>query len=225
MSGAVVYRGARCDPGQDVPLAKRLESAGRAQEHVIRGSAFVHRLAARALPWKAYSDWLAQHFFLYESLESARSVMSDDPICAAFAGSAPQRLTALAADLRFLNGTNWERRIVALPATSAYCTRLRDVSLRSASAFVAHHYSRHVDDLPMCRWLAPAVQAAYGLSRSGCRFVASAGVTPASVRARHGELVDGIAWSPSQRHEVVTEAAEAQRWYRAVLDELGRRWT
>src|SRR4051812_2337662 len=131
----------------DPPGAHRLSVRLRRETHVAHdaalGSGFLDALATGQLPWEAYADLAAQHWFLYEELELAARTMADAPVARAFVFPELTRLPSLEADLRFMHGPRWPDRIAALPATTTYCTRLRYAANSHPVGFIAHHYTRY----------------------------------------------------------------------------------
>jgi heme oxygenase len=202
----------------------RLITAGRAHQDDVRRTAFVVALAARRLPWRAYADWLAQQFFLHESLQQAEFAMSGEQLEWALIRPESGVLTSLAVDLEFLHGPRWMRRIVARPATTTYCTRLRDIAVTQLSGYVAHHLARHAEDLQTGRYLRPAVAAAYGLENAGCCFLTPRDAEPVLFTARYAALIDLAPWSPAASRAIAGETAQAHRMYLEVLKDLARSW-
>jgi heme oxygenase len=66
------------------PLSVRLRAETRAAHDAAQRSGFLGSLAAGRLPFAAYADLTAQHWFVYEALELAASAMADDPVAGAF---------------------------------------------------------------------------------------------------------------------------------------------
>lgn len=116
------------------------------------------------------------------------------------------------------------REDVVLPATVAYCDRLREVAFERAPAFVAHHYTRYLGDLSGGQYLGPAIARAYGLDGDGHRFFVFEGVDPGAFRVRYRELLDQVEWTPAEQEEFLAEVAEAYKVNIAVLAELKEKW-
>ena len=205
-------------------LSARMAAAGHSHQADIRHTRFITALIGRRLPWKAYADWVAQQFFLHESLQQAEAAMALEHPGWTLMRPESGVLSALAVDLEFLHGSRWARRIAARPTTTIYCTRLRDVAVTQVSGYVAHHYARHVEDLYAARYLRPAVAAAYGLEDAGCCFLTPRDADPALFTARYATLIDGAPWSPAAKAATAQETALAYRMYLDVLKELGRCW-
>lgn len=204
-----------------VPLRRILLDADAA----IRRSPFVRDLAAGRLPIAAYAELAAQHWFVYESLESAAGAMADDPVAGRFYFPELFRLPAIEADLRFLYGPQWAGRIAALPATTTYCTRIRGAAVDQATGYVAHHCTRYLNDLDGGQWLGATVLEAYRFRRQGYRFFVFEGVDPELFRARHHQRLDATPWSGAEPAAFLAEVTTAVRLHLDLLRDLGGRWT
>src|SRR3978361_2181710 len=67
-----------------------------------------------------YIALVAQHYFIYEAIESAAERMKNEPTAAPFISSKLTRLPAIRQDLRFLIGEDWLEQITPLPTTARY---------------------------------------------------------------------------------------------------------
>lgn len=207
------------------PLSVRLRAETRAAHDAAQRSGFLGSLAAGHLPFAAYADLTAQHWFVYEALELAASAMADDPVAGAFVARELHRLPAIESDLTFLYGRGWEHRIEALPATTTYCTRLREAAFAAAPGFIAHHYTRYLGDLSGGQYLGPAIARSYGLDTDGHRFFVFDGVDPFAFKAHYRHMLDNLNWPRSQERIFLSEVGEAYRLNTDLLDELKERWT
>ncbi|GAA0535172.1 biliverdin-producing heme oxygenase [Paractinoplanes ferrugineus] len=212
------------DPGMH-RLSARLRRDTWIAHGAAHSSRFLDALATGLLPWEAYADLAAQHWFLYESLELAARTMIDDPVARTFVFPELDRLPALEADLRFLYGPRWSSRIAALPATTTYCTRVRYAANSHPIGFVAHHYTRYLGDLSGGRQLGRAIARAYGFAGDGLRFFVFADLDPEAFETYYRQLLDTVPWSPDEQDEFITEVLEACRLTIAMHDDLRQRWT
>ncbi|GIM95576.1 heme oxygenase (biliverdin-producing) [Paractinoplanes toevensis] len=206
-------------------LSARLRQDTRSAHAAAQGSGFLDALVAGLLPWEAYADLTAQHWFVYEALELAARTMADDPVARPFVFPELVRLPSIEADLRFLHGPRWSYRIAALPATTTYCTRLRYAANSHPIGFIAHHYTRYLGDLSGGQYLGRGIARAYGLNGDGHRFYMFDGINPEALKTYYRQLLDTLPWSPYEQDEFVTEVLEAYRLNTAVLEDLRRRWT
>ena len=114
---------------------------------------------------------------------------------------------------------------MALPATTTYCTRLREVAVAGAPGFVAHHYTRYFGDVSGGLISAGRSRGRTGWVRTAAGSSSYPGVDTAALRARHRQLLDALTWSRSQERVFLTEVVEAYRLSVALLAELQQRWT
>jgi heme oxygenase len=210
----------RAGPGR---LSVRLRSGTRAEHEAAQRTRFVADLLAGRLPRQDYAVLTAQHFFIYEALESAAVAMADDPVAGIFAFPELARLPALIADLEFLCGPAWADHIAALPATAAYCARLREVAFDRPAAFIAHHYTRYLGDLAGGQEIGRAVADVFDLHDLGRRFYTFDGVRPDAFRDRYREQLDALSWPPAEEEYFLTEVSTAYALNTAVLHDLGQR--
>jgi heme oxygenase len=206
-------------------LSARLRRDTRIVHDAAQAGGFLDALVAGLLPWEAYADLTAQHWFLYESLELAARTMTDDPVARAFVFPELTRLPSLEADLQFLYGPRWLSKIAALPATTTYCTRLRYAANSHPIGFIAHHYARYLGDISGGQYLGRAVARAYGFTGDGHRFFIFDDLDPEAFKTYYRQLLDTLPWSRYEQDEFVTEVFEAYRLKIAVLDDLRQRWT
>jgi heme oxygenase (biliverdin-producing, ferredoxin) len=202
------------------PLRKILSEGSTAARH----SRFIRELANGQLPIGAYAELVAQHWFVYESLELATTAMADDPVAGRFCFPELLRVPTLEADLRFLHGPRWQSRITALPATTTYCTRIRSAAFGHATGYVAHHCTRYLGDLDDGQWLGAAVWEIYNFRRQGYRFFVFEGVNPELFQARYDHQLDTTPWTHAERNTFLTEVTTAVQLNLDLLEELGNRW-
>ena len=214
------------DPPEADRLSVNVRRSTAGEHDAAQRSGFLEALSEGLLPLQAYAELTAQHWFVYEALESAATTMADDPVVATFLFPELRRLPSLEADLAFLYGPRWADEITALHSTTVYCTRLRDVAFRAATGFIAHQYTRYMGDLSGGQYLGAAIVRAYGLpGADGHRFFVFAGVDPTSFKAHYRSLLDGLPWSGRERQRFLDEVVEAYRLNIAMLNELQKRWS
>ena len=206
-------------------LAARLREHTRDEHAAAERSKFVEGLASGRLPFAAYAELLAQHWFIYETLELAASAMATDPVAGRFVFPELFRMPALEADLRYLYGARWQSRVTALPSTTTYCTRIRYAAFDQPTGYVAHHCTRYLADLSGGQWLGQKIVEAYGLRRHGYRFFVFEGVDPPLFRARYRDRLNAVRWSRAEQRAFLTEVSAAFRLNLALLAELEQHWT
>ncbi|WP_328464840.1 biliverdin-producing heme oxygenase [Actinoplanes sp. NBC_00393] len=206
-------------------LSSRLREHLRDEHATAERSPFIEGLATGRLPFAAYAGLLAQHWFIYETLELAASAMATDPVARRFVFPELFRIPALEADLRYLYGARWQSRVTALPSTTTYCTRIRAAAFDRATGYVAHHSVRYLGDLSGGQWLGQSIVEAYGLRRQGYRFFIFEGVDPPLFRARYRDHLNAVRWTRADQAAFLNEASAAFRLNLDLLAELGEHWT
>lgn len=202
----------------------RLWAVARGNHEEVRRSPFLTALAHRRLTWRAYADWLAQLYFLHDSLAQAAAVMPPDPVVASLGTCAGSCVPALSADLRFLLGAAWQHRIAAHPATTECCARVRDVGVRSLPRFTAALYGRHVEDLLTATEVRSTTAIAYGLDDAGGEFMDAGTMHGAAHLDRLRTAFNRAAWPMADVEDIAADIGRAHRAYLMVLHQLSRRW-
>ncbi|MER6756758.1 biliverdin-producing heme oxygenase [Micromonospora echinofusca] len=128
-------------------FSAELRAASAEAHQGAESQRYVSALVAGELDRAGYAALVAQHHVIYEALEDAADAMRHDPLAGPFVDDALTRLPALAADLEFLLGPDWRRRIAPTPATAAYAVRLGALRAGPPELFLAHHYTRYLGDL------------------------------------------------------------------------------
>jgi heme oxygenase len=193
------------------------------QDHEqAESSAFVTALMAGDLPIDGYADLAAQQWFVYAVLEAAAESQRADAIAAPFVFDELTRLPAIEADLAHLLGDDWMSRIEPLPATNAYCDRIRAVCFDDPGAFVAHHYTRYLGDLSGGQFIGRVVKRVYELDdeRGAAFFAFTAIDDPKAFKDTYRARLDAAPWSPDEQDAVIAEIRNAYRLNRDVFADL-----
>src|SRR6478609_3030658 len=130
-----------------IPFSTALRERASAAHSTSEHAGFLADLITGDGTRDDYIALVAQHWFIYDALESAADRMRRDPVASVFLSDKLTRLPALESDLEFLLGADWRERIVALPTTQRYVERIRQVGATWAGGFVAHYYTRYLGDL------------------------------------------------------------------------------
>lgn len=204
-------------------LSARLRDATRDEHERTESSPFVVALMDGRLDRSAYAALLGQSHLFYSVLEEAGDRWRGDAVVGPFVSDALLRRDALAADLAFLSGPDWQSEHAPLPATQRYIDRLQQVCFSSRSAFVAHHYTRYLGDLSGGQIIRSKLRNIYGLTEDGVRFYIFDGIAkPKLFKDSYRELIDAAPWDTGERAGLVAEANEAFRLNRGVFDDLGK---
>lgn len=170
-----------------------------------------------------YISLVAQHYFIYEALESAGERMRRDPIAAVFISDKLTRLPALETDLEFLLGADWREQIVPLPTTQRYVDRIRQVGATWAGGFVAHHYTRYLGDLSGGLFIGKVMARRFGFETNGIGFYLFGDIAdPAAFKDVYREQLDSAPWDDAERERVIDEVLLAYRFNTELFEDLER---
>jgi len=157
-----------------------------------------------------YVALVAQHYFLYETLEAVQPAMRHNPTVAPFLSPALTRMPALTADLEFLLGTDWKAHIAPLSVTRRYTQRIREVAADWPAGYVAHHYTRYLGDLSGGQYIAKVMARRFGLGTNGIGFYLFDQIAdPAEFKNSYRAELDAAAWSNDERERVIDEVMVA----------------
>lgn len=197
--------------------------AGTSAEHRdAEGSAFARALLRGELDRDAYASLVSQLHFVYSVLEEAGDAMAGDAVAGPFVFDELRRGAALATDLRFLLGPAWRDAIRPLPATTAYCERLREVCFTWPGGFVAHHYTRYMGDLSGGQAIRRVVERTFDWNEGdGVQFYLFPAISDArSFKAGYRERLDSARWDRDERTRIIEESSLAFRHNGALLHDL-----
>ena len=170
-----------------------------------------------------YVALVAQHWFIYEALESAAERMKADPIAAQFISDRLTRLPALEADLEFLVGPDWRERITPLPTTQRYVERINQVGATWPGGFVAHHYTRYLGDLSGGQFIGRLMARRFGFDTNGIGFYLFADIAdPKAFKDVYREQLDAAPWDETERERVIAEVLAAYRFNTELFEDLAR---
>lgn len=160
---------------------------------------------------------VAQHFLMYEALESATAAHHERS-GEAFSFWMPElhRLPALRADLQHWIGDEWEsetRGRYATPGILAYVSRINEVAHDSFPHFVAHHYTRYLADLSGGLMIARMFRKSYELDdRTGTEFYVFDEIEdPTAYKDGYRAVLDALDFTPEEQELVADEVALAYR--------------
>ncbi|MGQ2914984.1 biliverdin-producing heme oxygenase [Microbacterium aurantiacum] len=168
-----------------------------------------------------YVALVAQHWFIYDALESAAVRMREDPIAAPFITDKLTRLPALEADLSFLLGTQWRDRITPLPTTQRYVERITQVGATWPGGFVAHHYTRYLGDLSGGQFIGRLMARRFGFETNGIGFYLFDDIAdPKAFKEIYREQLDAAPWDADEQARVIDEVLLAYRFNTELFDDL-----
>ena len=170
-----------------------------------------------------YVALVAQHWFIYEALESAAERMKADPIAAQFISDRLTRLPALEADLEFLVGPDWRERITPLPTTQRYVERINQVGATWPGGFVAHHYTRYLGDLSGGQFIGRLMARRFGFDTNGIGFYLFADIAdPTAFKETYRDQLDATPWDADEQERIIDEVLLAYRFNTELFEDLAR---
>ncbi|WP_329110150.1 biliverdin-producing heme oxygenase [Micromonospora sp. NBC_01699] len=204
-------------------LAARLRAATDAAHRAAESTPYITALIAGQIPRAGYAALVAQHYFVYETLEEAAEAMRGDAVAGPFVADELTRLPRLAEDLAFLLGPGWRDRIAPNAATEAYRDRLREVCFTWPAGFVAHHYTRYLGDLSGGAFVAAAVRRTYGFTTDdGTRFYQFEQIpSRGRFKREYRDRLDALALDPAEFERTADEAVIAFELNRELFHHLG----
>lgn len=184
------------------------------------GAAFMHDLMSGKGSRDDYIALVAQHYFMYEALETVSDAMANDEVASAFITPQLTRIPALVADLEFLLGSDWRSQCAPLPATNRYVERIHEVS-GWAGGFIAHHYTRYLGDLSGGQHIYKVMQKRFGFDTNGVGFYLFDQIAdPAAFKDTYRQQLDSVDWDDTERERVIDEVMTAYRLNTAVFEDL-----
>ncbi|MET0932753.1 MAG: biliverdin-producing heme oxygenase [Mycetocola sp.] len=204
-----------------IPFSQELRERTRASHSESEGADFMGDLMTGKGTREDYIALVAQHYFIYEAIETAAERMKKNPVVAPFLSDKLTRLPAIAEDLRFLLGDNWRDLISPLPTTAAYVARIREVGATWPGGFVAHHYTRYLGDLSGGQVIRTIIQRQFGFETNGVGFYLFADIAkPREFKDTYREQLDAVPWDDAERSRVIDEVLVAYRFNTDLFRDL-----
>ncbi len=202
------------------PLSAAMRDGSRAEHEAAESSPFMAELLDGGLVARAYADYLRRYRAVYAALEAAVRGRADDPLVAAVADPALERLPAIDADLAHWAPHRSSQEPLDSPAAAAYVDRVAGAGW--GGALVAHHYTRYLGDLSGGQAVGRALHRAFELAGAGLAFYDFPIVRPKPYKDAYRARLDALDLRPADIDRVVEEVKVAFRLNQAVFDELGR---
>ena len=205
-----------------IPFSQALRERTWSGHGECEGAGFMHDLMTGKGTRDDYVALVAQHYFVYEALESAAAHFADDPEARPFLSDQLTRMSALEADLAFLLGDTWRDQIVALPTTTRYIARIREIEAESwAGGFVAHHYTRYLGDLSGGQAIGRLMKRHFGFETNGILFYLFDQIAdPKAFKETYREQLDAAGWDEAEQERVIDEVLAAYRLNTELFDDL-----
>ncbi|MDV7088559.1 biliverdin-producing heme oxygenase [Rhodococcus sp. IEGM 248] len=195
-----------------VGFAERIKTGTDAAHRETEQSRFVGALLAGELTSDGYAELLAQTYLVYRELEDAGRTHTGNPVASPFLHDELLRVPSLEADLEFLRGPSWRETVSALPATTRYVERLREVAYEWPAGFVAHHYIRYMGDLSGGQIIRRMLERAYGYTTDGLQFYIFDEIPkPKVFKDTYRAKLDAAPLTPEDQQRVIDEVNFAYR--------------
>ncbi|WP_344227635.1 biliverdin-producing heme oxygenase [Microbacterium binotii] len=208
---------------EPIPFSAALRERSSGAHSGSEGAGFMSDLIKGEGTRDDYVALVAQHWFIYEALESAAERMRRDPVAAVFISERLTRLPALAADLEFLVGPDWRERIEPLPTTRRYVDRIHQVGATWPGGFVAHHYTRYLGDLSGGLFIGKLMQRRFGFDTNGIGFYIFADIAdPKEFKEHYRVQLDAAPWDEAEKERVIDEVLLAYRFNTELFEDLAR---
>ena len=173
-------------------------------------SPYISALLGGELSVDAFAALASQLYFVYSALEDAAEEMKDDPIAGKFVFPELNRRDALREDMAYYFGPSWESVITPLPATSAYCDRIREAGHSWSGGFVAHHYTRYLGDIAGGQIIRHKLRKLHGIEGPGSMFYVFDQIPSApKFRDNYRALLNDAPWDAQERKGVIMESIRA----------------
>ncbi|CAM3782788.1 heme oxygenase (biliverdin-producing) [Kibdelosporangium persicum] len=190
-------------------------------------SPYISALLGGELSVDAFAALAGQLYFVYSALEDAAEAMKDDPIAGRFVFPELNRGDALRQDMAYYFGPSWQSVITPLPATSAYCDRIREAGLSWSGGFVAHHYTRYLGDIAGGQIIRHKLRKLHGVEGPGSMFYVFDQIPSAPrFRDNYRALLNDAPWTAQERKDVIMESIRAYELnvgvFAALADEMPR---
>ncbi len=183
---------------------------------------FMHDLMTGKGTREDYIALVAQHYFVYEALESTAARFADNAEAQPFLSDQLTRIPALETDLAFLLGDNWPEQITPLPTTERYVARIREIEAEGwAGGFVAHHYTRYHGDLSGGQAIGRLMKRYFGFETNGILFYLFDQIAdPKAFKETYREQLDATTWDAAERERVIDEVLYAYKLNTELFEDL-----
>jgi heme oxygenase (biliverdin-producing, ferredoxin) len=197
-----------------IPFSQALRERTWTSHGDSEGADFMRDLMTGKGTREDYIALVAQHYFIYEAIESAAEHFVGDATAAQFITPQLTRRAAIEDDLEFLIGPGWRGQISPLPTTARYAARIRDIAAQGwAGGFIAHHYTRYLGDLSGGQVIRTLMQRQFGFETNGVGFYLFDQIAkPKEFKETYRDQLDAVSWDEAERERVIEEVVTAYRF-------------
>jgi heme oxygenase len=191
-------------------FSETLRAATMPVHETANHSPYISALLGGELSVDAFAALASQLYYVYSAIEEAAEAMRDDPVAGKFVFDELTRQPALRQDMEFYFGPSWESTISPLPATEAYCARIREAATSWSGGFVAHHYTRYLGDIAGGQVIRHKLKNLHGVTGPGSLFYVFDQIPSApKFRDNYRELLNTAPWDAQERKRVIMESIRA----------------
>jgi heme oxygenase (biliverdin-producing, ferredoxin) len=203
-------------------FSEDIRAASWALHQSAEGSHFMSDLLAGEISRERYAHYVGQLYHVYSVIEEAAKAMRNDPIAGPFVQDELTRLPAIAADLQYFFGADYDGPLDPTDGTREYCDRLREACFAWSGGFVAHHYTRYMGDLSGGQYIGKVVEKTYELeNHDGARFYVFEKIAdPKTFKNEYRHRLDTSPWTPEEKQRIIDEVLLAYRLNNRLLAAL-----
>ncbi|XP_063048614.1 heme oxygenase 2 [Engraulis encrasicolus] len=163
-------------------------------------------------------------YFTYSALEEELENNKDHPqVAPIYFPSELHRREALARDLAYYHGEDWETAVSCSPATQHYVDRIHEVGRTDPALLVAHAYTRYMGDLSGGQVLKKVAQRAMKLPATGegLAFYHFEGIHSAKAfKQLYRSRMNELELDATTKDKIIQEAVHAFHFNIEVFEEL-----
>jgi len=202
-------------------LALALDDGTRKSHSVAENTAFVTGFFRGIATRSAFSQLVADLYFVYQAMEEAFDATEDANV-RRMDYPELRRMGALQEDMAYYFGDNWAAEVSPTTATSKYVARIHEAAATKPYLLVAHMYTRYLGDLFGGQMMGGMARRSLGLdAESGTAFYSFDKVADgkAFIEGWYSEL-NQLELTEAQKQELVDEANLVFALNIEIFDEL-----
>jgi len=206
---------------RSVGLALKLDDGTRKSHSMAENTAFVTGFFRGIATKSAFSQLVADLYFVYRAMEDAFSA-SADPSVRALDYPSLRRVPALEEDMAYYFGDGWASTVKPTAATRKYVARIEEVAAEAPYLLIAHMYTRYLGDLFGGQMMGGMARRSLGLDAgSGTAFYTFVDIQDAKgfIEEWYREL-NALELSDAQKQAIVDEANLVFALNIEIFDEL-----
>jgi heme oxygenase len=199
-------------------FCESVKSATARLHEQAESSPFISLLMSGRLNVRSYARYVQALQPVYQVLEETMRGL-EDPIVGVFDHRGLDRSDRMIADLSTFGLPAFSR---GSSATNNYCAAIL-ASAAEPHRILAHHYTRYLGDMAGGQAISRLMQRHYNIDPRSLTFYDFAALGDTHhYRKQYKNLLDLLAWSPTEQAEYIAESQLAYQLNIELFDELGR---